>query len=959
VVISKKITYHQKLASFFSGKTLYLDEPINHIPNTRKLVEQPFQQTKGEKWDTLGVTLTSLLFIEAKCAAGMTYNLITDFKFCLDSLPDAKNMRQEELFWKNRLKIYIDDLISFSKKEIPVLYIISSSETEKENLKDTVSQDEVNTLSERLHSFSLFVSQECNGLLKYSASKGFTIQQAYNSAISGYVAKAAEELIEMNTSSNVLLLHEKSMRPDHNINPAEIATLAGHEEEVKCVCISADGETAVSGSSDQTIRIWNIERGECLKTIQGKLGWIKCLALTADGKIAASGSTDGTVRLWNTENGECLRILSGHSGAITALAISADGQMAVSGSYDNTLRIWDLNAGKCLYILQAQTVTGVSMTADKRTIISAGSDDTIRIWDAGKGNCIKVIPAVDNYLTSIAITPCGSYAVSGGQDKMLRYWDLSAGILLREFPGHEYHVTSVQISADGKIALSGSNDNSIKVWNTENGECIKTYKGHTNLVTCVSMTPDSKLVVSAGDNRIRVWNRFGKVNSNEKGKHKYDVDKTIISADGRTVISGSWDRISRWDMENGAFSGEYKGHTDSIMDVHISSDSNSVISTSSDETLRIWDLQNGDCQKTVELHDVTVFNFEVTPDAARVVAPSTHGFPQFVSSIVLLDVKKGKLLKKFRDHRDKVECLCITPDGRFAVSGSSDQKIRVWDLEKRRCIKTLSGHTGAVQALCIAPDSRTVISSSEDNTIRIWDLNTGVCLNIIKGFEIIKRITITPDARKIVFGDNDKSIKVLDLQTGYLVYDLQGHEDSVINIAITPDGKRIISYAGIYDPTLRVWDIQNGESLCVYLSKANISSISKILPDGRFVYGSTSGEVIITNPHNLPLDLPVITAVRLWHYGKGGILRQSGHWEDAISARCPWCGSDFPVEPSILKSIQAVSSNSVFHSTKASCMELSSEAWEDTQLKSECPHCHKALQFNPFVADNQNSIITR
>ena len=218
----------------------------------------------------------------------------------------------------------------------------------------------------------------------------------------------------------------------------------------------------------------------------------------------------------------------------------------------------------------------------------------------------------------------------------------------------------------------------------------------------------------------------------------------------------------------------------------------------------------------------------------------------------------------------------------------------------------------------MAPDSRIVISSSEDNTLRIWDLNTGDCFNKIKGFEIIKRITITPDARKIVFGDNDKSIKVLDLQTGSLVYDLQGHEDSVINIAITPDGKKIISYAGIYDPTLRVWDIQNGELLCVYLSKANISSISRILPDGRFVYGSTSGEVIITNPINLSLDLPVITAVRLWHFGNGGILGQSGHWKDSISARCLWCGTDFPIESSILKSILAVSENTGFHSNQAS-----------------------------------------
>jgi WD40 repeat protein len=962
VVIKEKIKYHQALANYFVVKSLYLDEAMK-MPNNRKLVEQPFQQICGEKWDALEKTLTDLYFIEAKCSAGMTFNLVSDYKFGLDSFPEAQEEKQKELNKENRCKKYINDLIAYSEKEIQTLDIISSVEpgSDKAEFNETERFPESSSLADRLHAFSQFVSLHSHCLAKYSNYPGFTIQQAYNSSISGDVAKAAEELLEMNTFRDVLLLHEKSMRPDQNIQPAEIATLTGHAEEVKCVCISPDGKLAVSGSSDQTIRIWNIERGECLRTIEGDLGWIKCLGITADSKLALSGSTDCTLRLWNLESGQCVRILKGHTGAITTLAISPDGQLAVSGSYDNTMRLWDLNTGKYLYILQIQAVVGVCITADKRTIISAGSDDVIRIWDAGNGICLRAIQAVDCCLTSIAITPCGRYAVSGGQDKILRYWDLSGGILLREFPGHEYNITSVQISADSKIALSGSDDNTLKLWNTENGECIKTLKGHTNLITSVSMTPDGRLIVSAGDNRIRVWNTCGEEIPDEKLKHKYDVDRINITGDGRFGISSSWDRILRWNMENGTCSGEFKGHTDSVHDVKITLDGKKVISNGADETMRVWNINNGECLMTVQLKDVTVFDFEVTPDGMRVVAPSTHGFPQYVPSIVVVDLNKGKVSEKFKDHSDKINCICLSPDGKYVVSGSSDHTIKIWDLEKKRCIRTLSGHEGPILALCFAPDGQTILSSAEDSTLRIWDLNTGTCRKIFTGYGLVKKIVVTPDGRKAVFCDTDNSIKILDLQKGYCAVTYQSHEDQIRHIEITPDGTKILSFAGIFDPTIRVWDIKSGIILCVYHTNVNISSLSAILADGRFAFGSTSGEVIIMRPFNLSLGLPRITGIRQWHYGTGGLglfnkNLQSGFWEKDITVCCYWCGLNFTVDSSILKIIQDFSVSTKINSDPASCLELQVEAWEDPRLESECPHCHSALQFNPFIVDNQNAI---
>jgi WD40 repeat protein len=77
------------------------------------------------------------------------------------------------------------------------------------------------------------------------------------------------------------------------------------------------------------------------------------IALSADGQLAVSASFDNTLRVWNLESGECLKVLEGHEGSVTSLFLSADGQLAISvsgGAFssDNTLRIWNLESGKCL-----------------------------------------------------------------------------------------------------------------------------------------------------------------------------------------------------------------------------------------------------------------------------------------------------------------------------------------------------------------------------------------------------------------------------------------------------------------------------------------------------------------------------------------------------------------------------------------------------------------------------------
>ena len=126
----------------------------------------------------------------------------------------------------------------------------------------------------------------------------------------------------------------------------ERRVLEGHTYLVCAVALTADGKRAISGSSDKTLRVWDLEGNQPPRVLEGHTGAVHAVALTADGKRAVSGSDDKTLRVWDLEGNQSPRVLEGHTDAVQAVALTADGKRAVSGSDDKTLRVWDLEGNQ-------------------------------------------------------------------------------------------------------------------------------------------------------------------------------------------------------------------------------------------------------------------------------------------------------------------------------------------------------------------------------------------------------------------------------------------------------------------------------------------------------------------------------------------------------------------------------------------------------------------------------------
>lgn len=166
-------------------------------------------------------------------------------------------------------------------------------------------------------------------------------------------------------------------------------------------------------------------------------------------------------------------------------------------------------------------------------------------------------------------------------------------------------------------------------------------------------------------------------------------------------------------------------------------------------------------------------------------------------------------------HKDTVNAVAVTSDGKRIVSGSDDRTIRVWDLETGDPIgKPIIGHEDCVTALAVIPGSEHIVSGSNDETIRVWDLATGALIGKpVEGHESwVTAVAVTQDGKRIVSGSWDKTIRIWNLETSEQIgRPMKGHKDGVLDVALTLDYKRIVS--GSEDRTIRIWDIDTGKPI--------------------------------------------------------------------------------------------------------------------------------------------------
>lgn len=993
---------HQGLAEYFAEPSLWTEKDKKKNPNLRKVSELPYQQTSGELWDEIEKTLCNLHFIEAKCAAGMTYDLIHDYNIALDSLPEAQPEKQERLKHEARVKKYAEDLIAYAKGEIKTLDIIPSVEpwSEEKIRQDTERIIHSPTRLDRIRAFSQFVISESHALVKFAYHPALVVQQAYNSSSSGPVVDVADRIISDGINEIILLKH-KFTRPSYNASPEILMTLEDPTGSIWSFDITPDGRKVVYGAGDNSLKVWDLQDWENIWILEGHSETVNCVCITPDGRKAVSGSADNTIKVWDLQSGECIRTLEGHDRTVLCIRITPDGKKAISGSEDRTLREWDLESGQCLGMLedvyQCPMSNGIVISADGKRVLYQKFDRTIEMWEGENAECVRTL---EGYL--ICVTPDGSRAVSTTDDNTLKVWNLENGECLRTLEGHSDIVWSVSITPDGKLAVSGSEDGTLKVWNLDNGKCVRTLEEKSNSVivtadgriavlldeetgslkvwglergaspdkleerhknmASLSITPDGGKAFSVEhDDTMQVWelkdwNSLGIL----EGYHNY-LDVLSATPDGRIAITVSSDnRAKVWDLEKGECISTLDADVYERDPIGITPDGKRVVifdisSFPSQEseyitvrrTLRVWDLENGNCVRSLEGETNIIRNMRLSPDCGKGIAISTqhikdnrrreaandssvpeaeygvsfwtwdfesgeyHGTSdkytddeldveiltsgkkaisklENSSTLKVWDTETGECLGILEGHADAVWSVSITPDGKKAVSASLDKTIRVWDLNSGKCLNTLEGHTDAVFSVSITPDGKRAVSISPDSFLRLWNLENGECLKIFQDdyFHWVERINISPDGKMAVLGINDSgNLRVWDLENGAYLYELTENSDDCYSVVISPDSRRVITVASD-NSSLYVWDLETGEGLrMLEVNDVRIESMA-VSQDSKYVVSLHSDLVIDEDRKRAETAKDGVNSFRLYDLESGRFIKNLIGHSDVVRCIC-------------------------------------------------------------------------
>uniref|UniRef100_A0A0B6ZF77 F-box domain-containing protein n=1 Tax=Arion vulgaris TaxID=1028688 RepID=A0A0B6ZF77_9EUPU len=274
--------------------------------------------------------------------------------------------------------------------------------------------------------------------------------------------------------------------------------LKGHDDHV-ITCLEFCGNRVVSGSDDNTLKVWSVTSGKCLRTLIGHTGGVWSSQMS--GTVVISGSTDRTLKVWNAETGQCRHTLYGHSSTVRCMSLH-DNQV-VSGSRDATLRVWDIDTGVCKHILMGHVAAVRCVQFDGKRVVSGAYDYTVRVWDPETEACLHTLQGHSNRVYSLQFD--GVHVVSGSLDTSIRVWDVESGNCLHTLIGHQSLTSGLELK--NNILVSGNADSTVKVWDITTGQCLQTLQGpnkHQSAVTCLQFSKKF-VITSSDDGTVKIW----------------------------------------------------------------------------------------------------------------------------------------------------------------------------------------------------------------------------------------------------------------------------------------------------------------------------------------------------------------------------------------------------------------------------------------------------------------------
>lgn len=585
----------------------------------------------------------------------------------------------------------------------------------------------------------------------------------------------------------------------------------------------------------------------------GHLNPVNVVVFDAIGQRLASGSSDNSIIIWEVATGKVLLKIEGHQKRVTSLAFSTDGTQLVSGGWDRQVYVWDLTSGEKLGEYKGDPASGVGggiqvlFTKDDKKIITGNDDGKIVIYnkdsDVPQDTLRNIKPSSCGGCPSfIALDDKGSKLLSASRRGPVTLWDWKSGKIIREFSdvGEEYNAVGMK----GNTVFV-SDEDTVKIW--DNSGKLR-HKILDHQINSASLSPDGKYIATATNDRVtKIWNtQTGKLHQTLKGYLNDAVDKGLgldpesywqynislyvnfkegirVSPDEKYVVKAVGTSAQLWDLNVGRVVRSFDGHEKGVICLEFSNDGKYLFTGSGDQTIRMWEVSTGKEVKVFKGHRELVFELAISQNGKYLVSGSWDATAR------LWDIATGEQLHVYRMDQNSPYALSFVRNDLYLVVGTLGKELKLIEIDSGEPARSFIGHTEIVSDICTYDGK--LLSASWDGKAKLWDVASGLSVQKFVGHQgQIFASAFNQSGKQILTAGSDRVIRLWDVETGDTLRTFVGHTDAITTVDFIHQDKHIISYS--LDGTTRLWDVSTGQEIISHI----------LLNNGEWLVANRSGQ---------------------------------------------------------------------------------------------------------------------
>lgn len=534
---------------------------------------------------------------------------------------------------------------------------------------------------------------------------------------------------------------------------------------------------------------------------------IAYLKINSTNTLLATGSSDGTIKLWNLKNHYCSHNLKGINGVISCIEFyqKPDGEeLLFCAGGDDNIHVYEIQSSKRLMKLtkHCSTITDIKFTNDGNTLISVGRDQIAVLWNLSPesfGSIVRTIPLFES-VESLVVLETAIFAdflklssidesdvsfATLGESGLIKIWDTKSGsniftqnqppLSQDRAPSSQCLQLSLRPNHAQLCALSSERD--IFLYELPRLDLIQQLQGHIDeILSACWFAKDDYLAIACNSNDLKVVEVKTSKTQHLQGHSDIVLCVKAVPCDDMCIISSSKDfsiLIWRFDPKAMAASIVCKaiGHTHAVYALAIMLDEKVFFSGGDDTTLKRWTFTENDGKKknqlestgerkndsliadrTIKAHDERIDDIAISPNDGLVATASRDKTAKIFSADSL------QILASLKGHRRGIHAIQFSPVDQVVVT-AGDSTLRMWNLQDFTCVKTFQGHDCSVLGFTFLADGLQLLSAASDGNMKIWDCKNNNCIKTIDAHNgNIWALTKKLDDSLVVTGGQDEKL---------------------------------------------------------------------------------------------------------------------------------------------------------------------------------------------------------